>query len=147
MEKIERDQFPEFRKYDEKEKEERIKDWNGTQQVQRNGIEAFDTSKSKIITNGQYAWIKSFALIGLLALLVIAISSGTFGYIAWQDGTLLNPVALVCGNLSIDENSIVCEPTSCDCSPSLTCGKTDFIEIENRLDDFEGILEDLNCTG
>lgn len=145
MDEIEKERFSDI-KYDEEEKAKKIDDWNKDPQVKKNGIKAYDTDKSKVVTNNQYSWIKSFAFIGILALLVIAGCVAVFGYIAYQDGTLLNPVELVCGNVTIDENAIVCEPTSCDCSPSLICGSTDFYDIEDKLDDFEDILEDLNCT-
>ena len=66
MDEIEKDQFSNM-KYNEEEKAKKIEDWNKDPQVHKNGIKAIDIEKSKVVTNNQYSWIKSFAFIGVLA--------------------------------------------------------------------------------
>ena len=134
-------------KYSKKEKKKYIEEWNNKPEIKNNNIQAIDIDKGIPIRKTKQGFIKFFTLTGIIALLIIAGALGTFAYLAWQDGTLLeNPAKLICGNTTVqfDEGTIKCEATSCVCEPNVSCPEQ--IDYNKKFNKLEDLIENLNCT-
>lgn len=94
--------------FPEEQKRELIEEWNNKPEVKLNNIEAIDKNKKKPVKKERYKLLMFLAIIGTIALLIIAGAVGIFGYIAYQDGTFINPIALTCGNTTLNVESTTC---------------------------------------
>ena len=104
-----------------KDVESRIEEWNNKPEVKENNIEAIDKNKYEKISKPSLNIMKIMAFFGVIALLIIAGYFAIAGWTLYNDGTFINPVNLVCGNVTLN-----CEPQSCvneckkDC-PACVC--------------------------
>jgi hypothetical protein len=112
--------------------DELISKWNETPEVKEKGIKAIDTKKRIDIDKRKFDIIIFMAFIGVIGMLIIAGAVCFYCYMLHQDGTMLNPVELVCGNTSIivpDTNNCpvpvipACPSLTC---PDVTCGNTTY---------------------
>lgn len=102
---------PQIPIFSKEKKAEEIKNWNEKPVIKENNIKAVDA-------NG-YSWLKTLAFIGIIALIIIAVGVGTWGYTIWKDGTLVPN--FICPNQSITISDQGCSNTQkCgDCNPQI----------------------------
>ena len=70
--------------------------------------------KEKPVNKRKLTWMKFLATLGVIALIVLAVSAGAYSYIVWKDGTLrpLTP-SFFCGNTTVNVAPTSCPVTTC----------------------------------
>jgi hypothetical protein len=109
----------EIPRYTPDEKKIAIKKFDERPVVKENGIKAYDSKKYSTIPK----WMKPLAITGIIAVVIVAISIFMIAWIIASDGTLLNPISMVCGNHSItcEGIEVPAQNFSCDCG-EVVCG-------------------------
>jgi hypothetical protein len=130
-------------KLSKEDKKELISKWNKNPINKENQIKAINT---------EYSWLKNM---GIFFLIIISLTAGVFAYLAWKDGTLLNPASncvtspVDCGNTTIgfENGSVQCGDCNCGYTNiTLNPQPCNMTEISLRLLNLTAQVMSLNCS-
>jgi len=107
---------PDVNLYKPLPKEKVMEEWSNRPDVKSRNIKAIDTDKSVEVSKGTLNFLKLFAILGIIGIIIIAIGVGVYSYTLYNDGTLLDPVSeMICSPIYVNNS---CGNNICPSVPS-----------------------------